>query len=100
MSRRSQQAYWPLPKPFIRTSVEYPSSNMAIEAAFRIELRRAGLRVVYTPWSKALDRHPEIVPPEFNAMLASSFGEIAREDRYYHPFYSRDVPYRIDEGKA
>ena len=65
-----------------------------------LELRRAGLRVVYTPWSKALDRHPEIVPPEFNAMLASSFGEIAREDRYYHPFYSRDVPYRIDEGKA
>jgi glycosyltransferase involved in cell wall biosynthesis len=61
-----------------------------------LNLRNAGYRVVYTPWSKVIDPGPEITPTNLAAMLETNFGPASKTDRYYHPFFSKDVPYQME----
>jgi GT2 family glycosyltransferase len=67
----------------------------AAGVAYCLRLRAAGYRVVYTPWSKIVDMEPPVIPGDIDAMLVDEFGQAARSDRYYHPFYSRDSPYTL-----
>jgi GT2 family glycosyltransferase len=67
---------------------------------FCLKLRDAGYRVVYTPWSKIVDSEAESAPDNFGPMLERRFGLAAKYDRYYHPFFSKDVPYTVDARSA
>lgn len=63
--------------------------------AFSLRLRTAGYRLVYNPWSKIVDTAPQNVPADLPEMLDSDFGQSRFYDRYYHPFFSLEVPYAL-----
>jgi hypothetical protein len=62
---------------------------------YGLKLRSAGYRSVYNPWSKIVDSEPESIPTDVPERLIRAFGHTALQDRYYHPFFSRDEPYIV-----
>ncbi len=69
--------------------------NMA-GAPYCLRLRDLKYRIVYNPWSKIVDTTPEQMPVNFNNKLKTSFGEVSKLERYYHPFFSKEAAYSLD----
>jgi GT2 family glycosyltransferase len=66
--------------------------------AYGLRLQKAGYRVVYNPWSKIVCTQP-VNHSEAVDLLEHEFGALAKSDRYYHPFFSRDQPYQLLEPR-
>lgn len=63
--------------------------------AYCMKLRQAGYRIVYNPWSKIVDFNPQSTTAELELKLRNTFGKDVQNDKYYHPFLSRNVPYTL-----
>jgi len=63
--------------------------------AFCLELRKHGLRVVYNPWSRVVDRARIDTPTDLQNILQKRFGDDAKKDRYYNPNFSRSYPHLV-----
>jgi len=61
--------------------------------ALGLEIRKLGLRAVYSPWSRVLDSGAFVIPVDSKALLKSTYGAMASDDRYYNPNFSKFLPF-------
>lgn len=63
---------------------------------YSLQLKTAGYRLVYNPWSKIVDSAPEVMPLNLEQLLHNQFDKAMLRDRYYHPFFSQDDAYKVE----